>query len=405
MVVIEWESRRFAAEAASVSQARRFVGDVLGRAALDDLVDVAVLLTSELVTNGVLHAGTTIECRCLAQPGGVRVEVHDASEAAAIPRDLDADAGTGRGLALIESLATDWGSEPTATGKQVWFELGEVALPPLQPDPAGHDPHMVTVTLVGAPVELVLASIQYGDALLREMALLAVERVGRAREVGTRPMIDLGTVVNAASSARAIGRSEADLEIEVPADSGDALMHRLARTEEANHMAEEGLLLSAPAVPEIAMCRLWTFGELINQVFGQAPTPWALDPTWTPTTQPMRLTPAQAAALDRTRLGVIVADDTNHIIHINPSAEALLGWPHGALTGERLLTIIPPSHRADHLAGFTRYAMTGEGPLIGREVEVPALRYDGTLVPIRLHIEVLEGMDGRVGFQATISPA
>jgi PAS domain S-box-containing protein len=75
---------------------------------------------------------------------------------------------------------------------------------------------------------------------------------------------------------------------------------------------------------------------------------------------------------------------------VNPVAAELLGWARSDIVGRRLTTIIPPEHRTAHLAGFTRYQLTGEGPLIGTTVEVPMLRRDGTVTQVRLTIDVID---------------
>jgi anti-sigma regulatory factor (Ser/Thr protein kinase) len=93
--------------------------------------DVAVLLTSELVTNAIRHAGgetitLTLTCVC----GQLRVDVHDTSRAMPVIMDAPADAEAGRGLMLVASLSTDWGVHRTRSGKAVYFTL-EFDLPDL----------------------------------------------------------------------------------------------------------------------------------------------------------------------------------------------------------------------------------------------------------------------------------
>ncbi len=85
---------------------------------------VAVLLTSELVTNAVTHDGgasifLVITCPC----GHLRVDVHDTSWALPAPADADRDAEAGRGLMLVNSLSSSWGYYRTPAGKAVYFTL------------------------------------------------------------------------------------------------------------------------------------------------------------------------------------------------------------------------------------------------------------------------------------------
>ncbi|MGH8867331.1 MAG: SpoIIE family protein phosphatase [Actinomycetes bacterium] len=113
-------------EGTSVGAARRLVRRALAGWGQTDLVDTAVLLTSELVTNAVVHAGTEVEIGCAVRDAAVEVEVLDRYPARAMPLLPVApppDAEGGRGLALAAALASSWGVEYTSTHKRVWFRL------------------------------------------------------------------------------------------------------------------------------------------------------------------------------------------------------------------------------------------------------------------------------------------
>jgi serine phosphatase RsbU (regulator of sigma subunit) len=178
---LAWAERSFAAEPIMVSEARRFAAATFASWDMDpDQADLACLLVSEMVTNAVLHASAT------PAPAGRRVEIEfdppvpvAAPVAAALPGTWPTAAPTiaaqpwdnqvpqpaqaqrprefvlrlrrgaevvwaevfdpdlrlprlrsaratdegGRGLYLIEQLATRWGSRPTPEGKAVWFEI------------------------------------------------------------------------------------------------------------------------------------------------------------------------------------------------------------------------------------------------------------------------------------------
>ncbi|WUT70825.1 SpoIIE family protein phosphatase [Streptomyces sp. NBC_00670] len=113
----------------SVATARSFVRDTLQGWGFGDIVDDAVVLTSELVTNAVVHAGTSADVLCLRTEDGVRVEVSDLYPDREVPVQSAAvsmgspDREGGRGLQLCAALATRWGVEYTPTHKQVWFQL------------------------------------------------------------------------------------------------------------------------------------------------------------------------------------------------------------------------------------------------------------------------------------------
>jgi anti-sigma regulatory factor (Ser/Thr protein kinase) len=119
----------------SPGEARRFVGNVLRGHGLDtdEVVEAALLLTSELVTNAVLYAAGSIDVDVDIDLRGVRVEVGDHSARPPEPRDAGPEETSGRGLHLVEAMARAWGVEQQRDdGKVVWFELD---VPPLRTGP------------------------------------------------------------------------------------------------------------------------------------------------------------------------------------------------------------------------------------------------------------------------------
>lgn len=109
---------------ASAGRARQFVAGALHDWSLDRLTDEAVLLTSEVVTNALLHAGShTIRLRLLLLTDGIRVEVDDDSVVVPRPRRVSQTSDTGRGIGLVEVAARSWGTRRRAHGKTVWFEV------------------------------------------------------------------------------------------------------------------------------------------------------------------------------------------------------------------------------------------------------------------------------------------
>ncbi|MEU6484049.1 SpoIIE family protein phosphatase [Streptomyces sp. NPDC046887] len=113
----------------SVATARAFVRDTLQGWGHTDVVDDAVVLTSELVTNAVIHAGTSADVLCLRTEHSVRVEVADRYPEREVPLQgsgpavADPDQENGRGLMLCAALATRWGVDYSPTRKHVWFQL------------------------------------------------------------------------------------------------------------------------------------------------------------------------------------------------------------------------------------------------------------------------------------------
>jgi serine phosphatase RsbU (regulator of sigma subunit)/anti-sigma regulatory factor (Ser/Thr protein kinase) len=122
----------YPADRAAVAQARRFVRETLLALGADDAIDDAVLLTSELATNAVTHAGTPFEVICRAADTSVQVEVVDGAPGRVLPapgRGGDPDRISGRGLLMPVMLAAAWGVSYAADSKTVWFRLCTQASP------------------------------------------------------------------------------------------------------------------------------------------------------------------------------------------------------------------------------------------------------------------------------------
>lgn len=121
----------------NVRVARQFVARTLG--ASRSCIDTAVLLASELIANSLRHSrsgdGGHITIHLIAIPDGIRIEVADqggASAPAVRPAgsresDLTELAENGRGLELVDALASRWSYASDATGTVTWFELTETA--------------------------------------------------------------------------------------------------------------------------------------------------------------------------------------------------------------------------------------------------------------------------------------
>jgi anti-sigma regulatory factor (Ser/Thr protein kinase) len=115
---------RLTREPAAAAEARRQVRAAICVWDLAADEDVAILLTSELVTNAIKHtAGGAITLGLRCTRGQLRVDVHDTSPSLPVLRPVAADAEAGRGLALVAALAADWGCYRTPAGKVVYFTL------------------------------------------------------------------------------------------------------------------------------------------------------------------------------------------------------------------------------------------------------------------------------------------
>jgi anti-sigma regulatory factor (Ser/Thr protein kinase) len=116
--------RLFYGDASSVGEARSFVRDVLAETdAPADLVDSAVLLVSELATNVTLHARTHLQVSVRVDESDLWAEVKDWDSHVPQACHIPTDATSGRGLELLDILASHWGIRRDADGKVVWFRL------------------------------------------------------------------------------------------------------------------------------------------------------------------------------------------------------------------------------------------------------------------------------------------
>ena len=106
-----------------------------------------------------------------------------------------------------------------------------------------------------------------------------------------------------------------------------------------------------------------------------------------------RLRATVEAALDC----IIAMDGGGRIREFNPAAESCFGYRREAVLGRPMADlIVPPRLRHAHLRGMERYMMDGESRMLGRRVEVTAMRADGSEFPVELAITEAEGVDGVV---------
>jgi anti-sigma regulatory factor (Ser/Thr protein kinase) len=109
----------------SVGVGRRLVSEALAEWELDALSYTATLLTSEVLTNSLLHARTPIVLTIdRIGPQTVTISVHDESPLVPRRRGHADDATTGRGLELLDRLSQSWRVQPDDTGKTLTFTVG-----------------------------------------------------------------------------------------------------------------------------------------------------------------------------------------------------------------------------------------------------------------------------------------
>src|SRR5213083_1632073 len=160
----------------AAAAARRFVRDTLqtwlisgATIASHGLIDDAVLLTSELVTNAVVHAGTPVEVTCKLAGGGVEVVVSDGHPASLVPEPpeherVPAERTSGRGLLLPAALASAWGVTYGQAAKAVWFRIGQQGSG-LELEPGGEQADGLRPVLSQAPTAPVRVGAAGGPGL------------------------------------------------------------------------------------------------------------------------------------------------------------------------------------------------------------------------------------------------
>jgi anti-sigma regulatory factor (Ser/Thr protein kinase) len=290
-------------EATSVGAARHWLSEQLADWSSTGLESV-VLVLSELVTNAILHARTTVQVFLQRDGNVARLEVTDKGSALPVAKEYGATAYTGRGLHLVETLSRDWGVQTAVGAKIVWAEVVDAsparkvssrprAHVPAPPEsgpprrqgratvPAPED--LVTVRILAMPLGPYLEAQEHNDAILREFALLvgALE----SHSVPAR-LIDLASQVRRffapatdklreqVEQAVARGDKEVDLLMQVPRRAWSAFDNLSSMLDEADRYCEEGGLLTLASSPTTRRFRSWYTEEVRSQLTGRAPQRW-----------------------------------------------------------------------------------------------------------------------------------
>jgi anti-sigma regulatory factor (Ser/Thr protein kinase) len=300
------------ADGRAAGAARRVVRTRLESWQLEDLLEVAVLLTSEVVANVIVHTESAPALALSRDRDGVRVTVVDGSPTPPLLRRHSRAAATGRGLRMLETLADDWGWARRGEGKAVWFLLrrthdqpadatGPVdapAVPTATPSPLGRyataddtAAEKITVTLLGVPVRVLAAAREHHDGLLREFRLLALSDGLTGPEVPAR-LAELTQVLGgrfgAAASRpdgdfdRAVeqGLDTVDLAYRVPPTAADGAQQLEALMREADEFCRSARLVTLPRPPVVARFAHWYVAQFVDQLAGRPAARWdgPLDP-------------------------------------------------------------------------------------------------------------------------------
>jgi anti-sigma regulatory factor (Ser/Thr protein kinase) len=293
-------ARCYPPDPAVLAAARSFAADRLHALELTELRDDVQLLLTELMTNVIIHARTDFEVRMEPTGDGVRVEVMDGNAAMPVPGTLAANALTGRGLTLVQSLSARWGAHPNEDGgKTVWFE---VAPRPVESSPvtdldallgmwderphdqgtSGSDP-LVEVVIPDLPVQQLLAAKAHMEDLLREVQLVLLADDRRSHEIPEwSTLVNIARRLDATAEEFAEGRRQVRFQALEAASRGEELVTlRLqlppesagaaARYGEAVRRAEElgaagNLLVTAEHISEYTDIRRRYLNAVIDQL-------------------------------------------------------------------------------------------------------------------------------------------
>ena len=401
----------------TVREARRAVRKAVTESGDADMAEAAELVTSELVTNAVVHAGTQVSVRITTEARAVRVEIGDLSPHRPVARSWGRTAGTGRGLLIVDDQTDRWGTVLTRGGKVVWFEIGRPSGPSPQDDSAGRPaPDTTVVTLRNVPLLMHWAWQEHASALLREYLLFAIEHEPQALEEHAlasdalrlletqipRPHLPTDPAALMASSVDPeVSAHRVQLLLPVAAVPHFAVLDRLLT--QAVRAARAGHLLGPPTQPEIVEMREWLCGQVSSQLGGAAPVPWV------PRTDVRDLHPGDVTQSRMQRdfgaseLAALAANDSGVIVAVTPGLVDVLGYDDpAALLGRRLLVVVPARFHQAHIAGTTMHATNGRDVLLDRWVTVPVVRADLSEIEVQLNVTTRLMDDDRQVFVAEL---
>jgi GAF domain-containing protein/anti-sigma regulatory factor (Ser/Thr protein kinase) len=270
-----------------------------------EVTGCAALLTSELVTNAVLHAATPLCVTLHILPDRIRVDVADGNPSFPSIKEYGTDAATGRGLTLFNTLASNWGVQAVEEGKIVWFELPvEFPVAPssvsdgsfrfnltgvtrtsLQSD--SDDSPDISVRVLGIPVALLQKSSEQYEALFRELRLMK-ERAHSAPDSPPLPerlavlVSQIGTRFNGLGPGmddmwQTAVENDVDFydwKLDLPQSAVVAIEFYDGLLDEADEFGLAQRLLTLPASPASVAVRRWFLSELTGQLHGKAPVAW-----------------------------------------------------------------------------------------------------------------------------------
>jgi serine phosphatase RsbU (regulator of sigma subunit)/anti-sigma regulatory factor (Ser/Thr protein kinase) len=275
-----------------VARSRSLVRARLAELGLDRLADDAQLVTSEIVTNAVLHGGGCQGVDVVEIDGGVRIEVEDRRPVAPVLGLASTDSMTGRGMRLVATVAARWGVEARGDGKVIWAEItdegsglnafSEEDVLALWGDDidleTGSGPRRFHVVLGDVPTDLLVAAKSHVDNVVRELTLASSgARDGMTSDVSPHLASLIDVVANRfveardaikrqALAAAATGALHTRLELDLGVEAADAGEEYLRALDALDAYCRAARLLTLETPPQHRLFRHWYVGELIAQL-------------------------------------------------------------------------------------------------------------------------------------------
>jgi PAS domain S-box-containing protein len=263
--------------------------------------------------------------------------------------------------------------------------------------------------LLSLPVALYAAAEAQWKGLLREYLLRGfgdfnqtygadeVARAGRVLDVLTAAVEGIGP-----SALLVPPGQHLDVQVHSPIVTAEDFGLLQGVLDDAIRLSHAGELLVLAPLPEVVALRNWFCGQAMEQSAGAPASRWKLRGDG-PEQPPVRVTWDTSIEPSR-ETAWLIGDDHNRIVAASRPALTLLGWTEDELVGQRLLTVIPPAYREAHLAAFTRSVVEGVGRILGTPVQLPALRADGSQIPITLTLTRHAASAGRTVFLGRVEP-
>jgi hypothetical protein len=256
----------------------------------ESVVDDAVLVVTELVTNAVLHGSAPISVEVSWTGGPVRLEVGDASPIPPALRSYGSLALTGRGLKVVNATATTWGIAAEGGGKVVWAEVHGSDEAPREGSGAANGANSVAaptedtmIRYLGVPVRTYLHMQERNDAITRECALL---KASATRDVPDR-LLELAQALadrlslfrephrDRVKKAAEEGAEVVDLAAEYSLGVVTRTYEFTALMTELDGFGRSGILASGPPDADVAMIREFFLDQAQSQFLdGAAPVPF-----------------------------------------------------------------------------------------------------------------------------------